>query len=47
MDSQKSDVSIGNAGRPQIGPALGANMFEVQAHIADVELVDGPEPLLP
>lgn len=22
-------------------------MFEVQAHIADVELVDSPEPLLP
>lgn len=44
---RKGDVSIGDAGRRQIGPALGANMFEIQAHIVDAALVDDPEPLLP
>ncbi|WP_245475156.1 MULTISPECIES: hypothetical protein [unclassified Bradyrhizobium] len=45
--SQKPDVSIRDAGRRQVGPAFGANMFEVQAHIVNPEIVDGPEPLLP
>lgn len=45
--SQKGDVSVGDAGRRKIGPTFGADMFEVEAYIVDVELVDGPEPLLP
>lgn len=40
-------MSIGDAGRGQVGPAFGANMFEVQAQIVDAALVDSPEPLQP
>ncbi|MGY4319499.1 hypothetical protein [Bradyrhizobium sp. JR3.5] len=44
--SQKPDVSIRDAGRGQVGSTFGANVFEVQTHIVDAEVVDGPEPLL-
>ncbi|MHB0773054.1 hypothetical protein ACYCVF_30980 [Bradyrhizobium sp. 1.29L] len=38
---------VSDASRAHVGPAFGANMFEVQAYMVDAEVVDGPEPLLP